>query len=85
MNIRQNLEILRKGGIVPVNPKAIGADPMPEERAVLLLAMAIEADKDPLYSVVSWVSQSVAADFYNAHGLNATLEKILELNPNGLA
>lgn len=81
-NLQKNLAILRDGGIVPVDLKGIGADPMPEERAVLLLAEALQGQKDPDFSVVSWVSQRIAADFYNAHGLIPTLDKIGELAPH---
>ena len=56
-----------------------GEVPLPEERAVLMLSSAIEAAREPGYSVVSWASQEEAMQYFNEHGLAETLDRIVEL------
>ena len=52
--------------------------PLPEERAVLLLASALNDVGDKATSV-PWKYQEEAMNFYNGKGLAATLDKLKEL------
>ena len=83
-NMQANLERLRRGEIPQVSIGAVDANPVPDERAVLILARCFQYQEDPDYAVVSWANQVKAQDFHNNHGLLKTLDKILELDPNGL-
>lgn len=51
---------------------------VPEERAVLLLASAMN-DTGPKRVAVPWDLQVAAADYLNTHGLARTLDEIVRL------
>jgi len=55
-----------------------GEVPLPEERAVLQLAHAIHRAESS-DAVTSWSAQERAMDFFNTHGLGATLDRMFEL------
>ncbi len=57
---------------------AIAAAPRPDERAVLMLAVALN-DAGPQKAAVPWDLQEQAAKFYNDHGLARTLDEIARL------
>ena len=82
--VKRKLQDLRAGKEPQVTAadllsQEIGEVPLPEERAVLRLSSCIEASKDPDYCVVSWASQVEAMEYFNNHGLSATLSRIVEL------
>lgn len=86
---RTNLEVLRDGGIPKVDPYemamgTVGAVPLPDERAVLTLAIAFQIQEDggKDCGIISWANQVKASNFHNANGLNATLGKIMEIRPS---
>lgn len=67
----------RKADLRTLHPA--GHDPSTEDRAALQLAEAIHyAESD--HCVVSWSAQERAQDFFNAHGLAATLDEIARLS-----
>ena len=52
----------------------VGSYPGVEDKAALRLARAIHAARDT-HCVTSWSAQEEAQDFFNAHGLAATLNE----------
>jgi len=59
-------------------------DPLPHERAVLILSRCYQYEEDADYVSVSWANQVRAANYYNTHGLNDTLKECLRINPESL-
>ena len=57
-----------------------GHYPNTEDKAARELAMAIHVSED-VHCVVSWSAQERAQDFFNEHGLAATLDEITRLKP----
>ena len=50
-----------------------------EDRAARALARAIHENEAPDDPAVSWSAQERAQDYFNAHGLAATLDEIVRL------
>lgn len=78
---KQKLEALREGREMPVTVDdlvygtEVGDVPGPDVRAVLELARVIDAHKPS----ISWAAQEEARQYFNAHGLAATLDRAREL------
>ncbi len=86
---KQKLEAIKHGRELPVDPRAmgvVGEVPATDERAVHILAREYQRAKDPDYVSISWACQVKAADYFNAHGLAATLKEILRVGgPDALS
>jgi len=66
----------RKADLRTLHPA--GHYPSTEDRAALQLAQAIHFSESD-HCVVSWEAQERAEEFFNAHGLAATLDEIARL------
>ena len=78
-SVHQKLEALKRGVELPVNPghlHAPGTYPDTDELAVRDLARAYQMLEDPDYVSISWKNQVKAADYFNSHGLNKTLNEL---------
>lgn len=62
----------RKADLRTLHPA--GSYPNTEDRAALRLARAIHAAEDT-HCVTSWSAQERAQDYFNEHGLSATLDE----------
>jgi hypothetical protein len=78
--LEEGLNLLREGKEPSVDAHALAyvADPLPEERAVLRLASALN-DAGPKKVAVPWSCQEEAAAFFNKHSLSTTLDEIRRL------
>ena len=56
----------------------IGDVPPPEIRAVLKLARAFQVEEGGPDYATSWANQERAQDYFNAHGLGATLDELFK-------
>jgi hypothetical protein len=79
-DLSNGLQKLQKGEEPRVDPKRLAyvEDPLPEERAVLLLAIALN-DAGPRHAAISWKLQEQACAYFNEHGLAKTLDEIVRL------
>lgn len=73
---QEDMQVLKEGGIpqIDVNELWMIAEPRPHERAVLRLARVLSPDDVS----VPWEAQVKAVDYYNKHGLIATLNEIVK-------
>ena len=69
----------------PIDPVKLAyvRDPLPDERAVLILASAYQSQERDV-GCVTWSNQVKASEYYNAHGLADTLAECLSIDPNSL-
>lgn len=83
--VREGLELLRTGSYPKVDPRQLWrvCDPLPEERAVLTLAIALNQAGEKA-AAIPWSCQEEAANFYNKFGLAATLDRIVEIGGPGM-
>lgn len=79
--VKDKLAALKQGVELPVDLQELATERFPDtdEKAVLELATALQEAEKPDYVVVSWACQEKAAQFFNEHGLRATLDKLFEL------
>lgn len=68
--------MIRKADLRKMHPA--GSYPGVEDHAALDLAMAIHRSEST-HCVVSWDAQERAQDYFNTHGLAATLDEIVRL------
>ena len=66
VDLREELALERPGDV-----------PGPDVRAIHELARRYQRDEDPDYVSISWANQVKAQDFFNEHGLAATLDAAL--------
>lgn len=66
----------RKADLHKLHP--VGSYPNTEDRCALRLARAIHASEDT-HCVTSWSAQERAQDYYNEHGLAASLDECARL------
>jgi hypothetical protein len=76
---KEKLAALKTGIELPVDPRNMGRPGdflATDECAVLDLARAYQQKDDPDYVSISWECQVRAAEYFNTHGLLATLDEI---------
>ena len=87
--MKQEIDAMRKNSeyIPQVNANELWmvSDPLPHERAVLILAKCYQSQQDgPDYWVVSNENQQKAVAFYNEHGLARTLDECCRIDCRAL-
>jgi hypothetical protein len=83
---KEKLEALKVGTELPVDPRVLSyvSEPGVDERACLILARCYKDQHQPPAVAVSWADQVKACEFFNLHGLAATLDECLRLDPESL-